>query len=93
MIIVVDCRRRRIWEFGIPTLLNFHSSRLAIKVKYDPPRRAINHPCAVGEGGNVCEGQTGEIRVRRGASSLQKAKIASVRQGECGWESVWRKEE
>ncbi|GBN09204.1 hypothetical protein AVEN_232015-1 [Araneus ventricosus] len=38
-------------KVGIPTRLVFHSARLVIKVKYDPSRQPINHPCVIGSVG------------------------------------------
>ncbi|GBO27242.1 hypothetical protein AVEN_233636-1 [Araneus ventricosus] len=75
-------------EVGIPTSLDFHSSRSAIKVKSDPSRRAINvHVGALGRG-NVRGSPTGEIREGRVLSPEMENTPCGG--GRCGSMEIYR---
>ncbi|GBO20106.1 hypothetical protein AVEN_88715-1 [Araneus ventricosus] len=60
-------------------LMDFYSSRSAIKVNNDSSRRAINHPCVEGSvgRGNVRGSEIGEIRAG-GKDALSKKRQTTV---------------
>ncbi|GBM19773.1 hypothetical protein AVEN_208648-1 [Araneus ventricosus] len=65
----------------MPTLLDLHSFRSAIKVKYDPSRRAISHPCGESVGEGKCAWES-DLRKQAGEGSVFFPKSEIPRVGE-----------